>query len=184
MKRINFFATKDDLLYVLRNLEVSRPIKYTRAGQLIGLVPEIWKSGNDLPQLGKATGDQAVACDPFLIIEEGSSVQIESRSMFNGQERFDVDQSMNPDSVVLLPGGQWIDGAIISGSIATISTSPTSQALMRSAHSAVKQHFTRVRAFWVGPEALVALRSGKRLTYAIQSPSDFDLHEVDGARAL
>ena len=183
MKRINFFATKDDLLLVLRKLEASRPIKYTRAGQLVGPVPEIWKSGDDLPQLGKATGDQAVACDPFLVIDEDSTVHVESRRMFNGQERFDVYQYMNPDSIELRPGGEWTDGAIIPGDITTISTSPISQALMRSAHSAIKKHFTRVRAFWVGPEALVALRSGKRLTYAIQSPPAFDLHEETGDEA-
>ena len=183
MKRINFFATREDLLFVLRKLEASRPIKYTRAGRLIGPIPEIWKSGDDLPQLGKATGDQAVACDPFLIMEEDSTVQVESGRMFDGQERFDVYQNMNPDSIHLLPGGEWTDGAIISGSIATISTSPISQAFMRSAHSAVKKHFIRVQAFWVGPEALIALRSGKRLTQAVQSPPEFDLQEETGDRA-
>jgi hypothetical protein len=178
MKRINFFATKNDLLVVLRRLEASRPIQYTRAGRLIGPVPEIWKSGEDLPQLGKATGDQAVACDPFLVIEEASTIQVETKRMFNGQERFDVYQYMNPDSIELRPGGEWGDGAIIPGQITTMSTAPVSQALMRSAHSAIKKHFTHVQAFWVGPESLVALRSGKRLTQAVQSPPEFDLREA------
>jgi hypothetical protein len=178
MKRINFFATKDDLLLILKRLEASRPIKYTRAGRLIGPVPEIWKSGGDLPQLGEATGNQAVACDPFLVLEEASTVHVESKRMFNGQERFDVYQYMNPTSIELRPGGEWTDGTVISGQIATMSTSPISQALMRSAHGAVKKHFTRVRAFWVGPESLVALRSGKRLTQAVQSPTEFDLREA------
>jgi hypothetical protein len=103
--------------------------------------------------------------------------------MANTQERFDVYQNMNPDSIHLVLGGEWTDGAIISGSIATISKSPISQALMRSAHSAVKKHFTRVRAFWVGPEALIALRSGRRLTCAVQSPPEFDLQEETEDRA-
>jgi hypothetical protein len=176
-KRVHFFATKDDLLLVLRSLEGGRPIRYTRAGRVIGPVPEIWKSGEDLPQLGNATGDQVVVCDQFLITEEIPTIRVESRRMSTGEMRFDVYQSGNPDSVVLAPGGLWTDGAIISGSIATISESQTSHSLMRSARSAVKKQFTRVRAFWVGPEALVALRSGRRLTTAVQSPPEYDLRE-------
>jgi len=78
----------------------------------------------ELSELGKATADQAAACDPFLILEENLAVQVQSRRMFNGQLRFDADQSANPDSVVLLPGGKWSDGVLISGSFATFSMSP------------------------------------------------------------
>ena len=178
MKRINIFALTDDLLHILRGIETSIPVKYTRAGRISGPSPEVWKSGDELPGLGKASGDQAAACDGFLIVDKNSPVRVESKRMLNGAARFDVYQSGNPDSVELRPGGQWTDGTIISGSIATISESQVSQALMKSAHSAVRRHFTRVRAFWVGPEALVALRSGKRLTIAAQSPPEFDLREV------
>src|ERR1035438_7955067 len=126
MKRINFFATKDDLLLILQGLEASKSIKYTRASRLSGAEPEVWKTGGDLPQLGKATGDQAVAGDQFLVIEENSVIRVETRRMLNGVEKFDVYQSENPDSVVLVPGGQWTDNAIISGSIATLSESSVS----------------------------------------------------------
>jgi len=49
--------------------------------------------------------------------------------MADRQERFDVYQNMNPDSIHLLPGGEWTDGAIISGSIVTISKSAISQGI-------------------------------------------------------
>lgn len=178
MTRVYFFATKDDLLLVLGWLEAKMSVKYTRRGMLPGPEPEVWKSGADIPGLGRAAGDQAVSCDFFLIVDAPSAVNVVSRPMLNGERRYDVEQPGNPDSVLLNVGGEWDDGSLISGSVMTISQSNISQGLMRAIHNGVKKHFTRVRAYWVGPEALVWLRSGKRLTYAVQSPPEYDLKEI------
>jgi hypothetical protein len=89
-----------------------------------------------------------------------------------------VEQLDNPDSVLLIAGGEWKDGTVISGSVTTVSTSEFSKTLMRCVYSVVRKDFTKVRAYWVGPDALKALRNGRRLTIAIQSPPEFDLHEA------
>ena len=180
MKRIPFFATRNDLLLVLSELEEKRQIKYTRAGRQEGSESRVWESGANLPGLGRAAGDQAVACDSFLIFDGICTINVVSREMLSGDDRYDVDQGENPNTVILNVGGEWIDGSLISGSVTTVSASPISQSLMRTLHSGIKKHFTRVRAFWVGPEALSALRSGKRLTYAVQSPPEYDLTDVSG----
>jgi hypothetical protein len=113
-------------------------------------------------------------------MEEDSPIRVETMTMFDGDDRFDVEQPWNPHSVFLNVGGEWTDGTIISGTITTISNSPISRSLMRALHSRVKKHFTRVRAYWVGPDALAAFRAGRRLTMAIQSPPEYDLCENPG----
>lgn len=158
-------------------MESDRPLKYSNEGRLSAPTPSTWGKGSEVPNLGQATGDQHLACSPFLIVQAAANINVESSLMFDGVQRFDVQQSSNPDSVVLRPGGGWTDGSLVSGSITTISKSPISQALMRSAHSAVKKHFTRIQAFWVGPETLISLREGRRLTYAVQSPPEYSLRE-------
>jgi hypothetical protein len=178
MKRISFFATKNDLLLVLCELEAKRKVKYTRAGRIEGPEYQAWESGAYLPGLGFAAADQSVACDSFLILDGASAVTVTSQEMLSGDDRFDVDQARNPDSVNLNVGGEWVDGSLISGSATTNSETPVSQSLMRAIHSGIKKHFTRVQAFWVGPDALASLRAGKRLTYAVQSPPEYDLVEV------
>ncbi len=87
-------------------------------------------------------------------------------------------QMYNPDSIVLTPAGARGDSMIIAGLFATIGSTDTALALIRIARGAVKRHFTRVNAFWVGPEALVRLRGGARLTMAEQSPPLYDLRET------
>lgn len=175
-----FFALKGDLLLVLGELEAKRQVKYVQSGRLDGPEPQIWYSAADLPKLGLATGDQQAQCDDFLIVDRSTDVNISTRTMFSGDDRFDVDNGSNPDSIVFQPGGEWNDGAVISGRFATLHKTPASQALMRAVRSLVKKHFTRARAFWVGPEALAALRVGRRLTGAIQSPPEYDLCEETG----
>jgi hypothetical protein len=46
---------------------------------------------------------------------------------------------------------------------------------MKRFRAAMKESFTRVRAFWVGPQAMELLRNGKRLTLAEQCPPEMDL---------
>jgi hypothetical protein len=174
---INFFALKGDMLLVLGELEAKRQVKYVQGGRLDGPKPEIWYTATDLPSLGQATGDQQAACDDFLIVDRGADVLISTMTMLSGDDRFDVYNGGNPDSIEFQPAGEWKDGAIICGRFATLHKTPESQALMRMVRSRIKKHFTRVRAYWVGPEALTALRSGRRLTMAIQSPSEFNLCE-------
>jgi len=86
-----------------------------------------------------------------------------------------VDQLVNPDTVVLNPGGVWRGDILLYGRVATVSGSAESQRLMRRFRAAIRSGFRQVRAFWVGPEALRMLHSGKRLTIAEQSPRGFDL---------
>ena len=177
MARTYFFATRDDLLLVIGFVEAKRQLQYTRAGMLEGPEPKVWHSGANLPKLGTATADQAVACDSYLILNEDSPINVVTIRMNNGMDRFDVEQLSNPNSVIFSPGGRWVDGSFIAGSVTSMSNSPASQSLMRIMRSAIKKHFAQVRAFWVGPDALAALRSGKRLAYAIQSPPEYDLRE-------
>jgi hypothetical protein len=50
-----------------------------------------------------------------------------------------------------------------------------SRSLIGVARSSLRRTFRKVKAFWVGPDALLRLRSGERLTIAEQSPGSFDL---------
>jgi len=178
MKQIHFFALREDLLAMLELVETKGPLKYVRMGnfashEIAGI--SVFNRGADIPNLGKATADSWVACDSYLVCERETRVNQRSLRDMDGGERVCVDQLVNPNSVTFIPGGIWNEDVVLNGRIATASDSRISDALMKRFQAAVKKTFCKVRAFHVGPKALVLLESGKRLAGAVQSPREYDL---------
>src|ERR1700756_2597172 len=121
MSQISFFATKEDLLPVLIDIEERRPVKYAPVGTVPKSGPETWRTGTDLPHIGEATADQAINCDPFLVLDEAAGVRVRLITTIDGRKTYEVDQLFNPDTIMLFPGGEWRKGdAIIAGKFATI----------------------------------------------------------------
>jgi len=179
MSRIYFFATAADIHPVLKHLEDTLEIKYVDEGLLKGTTPSVWRYATEIHLVGFATADQEIGCEPFLIVRRDAEVMITPFRMMDGEIRLDVFPNGNPNSVLLRLGGFWKDGSLISGHFVASSDQEFSRMVMNSVRRLFKKHFTKVQAFWVGPEALSRLRSGKRLCMAIQSPSEYDLREPE-----
>jgi hypothetical protein len=177
VKRIYFYATKNDLLPALAAMEADCSVKYGAAGMSLQPVVQQWRQGSELPNLGTANGNQQVTCDAFLIFSADSELGIRSSVMFDGRTRYDVDQISHPESVVFTPAGYWKDGSIIEGSLTTLSNTVFAQEVMRKMLATMRKSFVAIRSSWVGREALSALWKGVRLTTAIRSPREFDLRQ-------
>ncbi|MGO8996410.1 MAG: hypothetical protein ACLQVI_24105 [Polyangiaceae bacterium] len=175
MKQILFFATGNDLLPVLEEVERVGPLHYARMGQFPKPEPETFSRGGELPRLGQATAESAISSEAYLVSEVAMQVHVRRIEGPGGAERFAVDQLANPDTVTLTPAGVWRGNVILHGRVATVSESPQSQALMRRFKRALEGRFTKVKAFWVGANALALLDAGKRLTIGAQSAPEFDL---------
>jgi hypothetical protein len=178
MKTIHFFALREDLLAILELVDGKGPLKYALTGNFLknevknGI--SVFNTGAEIPNLGKAGGDSSTICDAFLVCEAATEIKPE-HFQGNDGERVCVDQLMNPDSVIFLPGGEWDNGVVIQGHVGTASDSPISQALMKRFQAAIKKSFTKVKAFYVGPSAMVRLEKGERLTSSARSPREYDL---------
>ena len=172
-----FFALKGDLEAALETVEGPEPLRYTRMGQFAGRELETFVRGVDIPNFGRANTDSAIACESFVVAAR--SVAIVARPIISnsGDERYCVDQFANPDTVAFTPSGLWNDEVILHGRVATASSSQQSHALMKTFGAAFRKHFTKIKAFHVGPEARSLLATGRRLTVSAQSPSDGDLGE-------
>ncbi len=177
--QVHLFAADGDLLGVLQGFEKSRPVQYVLGGSFPSPVPESVRESALIPGLGTATGDQESACRMFLILDAAAEVTPREIRQSNGIIRFAFDQLLNPDSVVLWPGGVWKREAVISGSVGTASDSSESVWLLRQLRNGIRRGFVKVRGIHVGPRALEYMRSGYRLTHAVQSPRDYDLREDD-----
>jgi hypothetical protein len=178
MSRLYFFATGTDAILMLAPLEHELEVEYVEENRLGAPVPQRWKRAADLPSLGHASGDQEILCTSLLIMPTHAEVAVASRIMTDGETRYDVYQSNNPDSALIRLGGLWEDGSLISGHIISSSESALARKMMNVVRRSIKKSFAKIEGYWVGPEALALLRAGTRLCSAVQSPPQYDLHET------
>jgi hypothetical protein len=174
MAQLQFYALRGDLESLFTGLEKGSKFFYTRMGSYAVSVCTSMVSGNDIPQLGKASGESSTTCDTFLVTRT-ASIAMREIDLDGGGEHYLVDQLANPDSVTLTPGGLRKDTILISGRVATASDSQTSKDLMAEWSVAIRRSWTKVKAFYLGPAAAEFWRSSGRLTISVGASSDFDL---------
>jgi hypothetical protein len=96
-------------------------------------------------------------------------------SRYQDKDRWSVDQLANPDSTVLRHGGLFKENVLLQGEVRTAYKTKVAQRLQRAFDAAIRKHFVKIQAFYVGPAAGVLLDSGCRLTAAEQCPPESDL---------
>jgi hypothetical protein len=174
--QLHFYATAKDLLPIFELVEAKIPLGYTRTGLFDEDAYMTFGSGAELPTLTKALGvSSAVAGPGYLVTERPSLIHSRGIQQNDGRKKFAIDQLMNPDSIVFQHGGLYSDQILLSGRIATASDTPVATKLQRAFSTALTKKFVRVKAYWVGPDALALLERGARLTIGAASPSEFDL---------
>jgi len=157
-KRIDFYATRNDWLFLLGELEASQDVCYGLDWQDDPTRSTRWDRAIDIPNFGIATGTDTIKCNHFRVARNESD-RIEGMA------------------AELSPGGEFNAQTIISGRVATLYDDPRIQKIMRKLASLTKKHLTRVNGYWVGPDALEKLRAGARLTLNIHASADFNLRE-------
>jgi hypothetical protein len=168
-----FFATKNDILPVLRGVEARLPVKYVTRGHFPSTAAPTYHRGEDIPDLGIAPGDSHLSCPGFLICEP--SLEVNTRPIDGGRV-YAFDQLDNPDTITYSTGGLWKD-ILLYGRFATCTGtfSKIAKTLLQRYVYHLRKHFNYIGAYYVGPEAEEMLRQGKRLTLAEQTPTSFDL---------
>ena len=172
----HFYATASDLRPVFARVEATLDIQYIRAGLFDGPDREAFFYGADLPTLDQPlVATSACAGPSYLVTERDCPISQRIIHQDDGSVRYAIDQVDNPDSVTFLHGGFYSEEILLYGRVATVSNSPTATKLQRNFSSAVAKHFVKVRSFWVGHQAFIALNSGIRLTIGAESAREFDL---------
>ena len=130
----------------------------------------------DLPTLYQPQPFESASAGPaYLVTEVGTNVALRQLPLYEGKNRWSVDQLSNPDSTVFRHGGLYGDNILLHGEVRTAYKTTVATRLQRAFDAAVRKHFVKVRAFYVGCAAVALLDTGWRLTAAQQSPSEYDL---------
>lgn len=171
-----FFATADDLLPVLLSVEAKQAVVYTPCGHIHEPRAEHYRTARDLPTLFQPQPyESAVGGPAYLVTVAGTEVVLRQLSRYEGKDRWAVDQLANPDSTVLRHGGLYKENVLLQGEVRTAYKTAVAQRLQRAFDAAIRKHFVKVQAFYVGPAAEALLDSGCRLTAAEPCPPEYDL---------
>lgn len=169
----NFYATSDDLLEVFGHFEKTREVTYTPMGAVQSADLTIFQSGKYIPSLSspaKARYDHSYLVTPKTVRPIARQIPLRTGGM-----AYAVDQLVNPISIEFSQGGFYAPDILLDGRVATCSEHPDAVRLYRAFASSIAKVFSRVRAYYVGPQALALLKDGCRLTIGANSPRDYDL---------
>jgi hypothetical protein len=175
MPQRSFFASPDDLLSVFERVESRHSLSFVLAGMFETSQFALFHAGAALPTLRLPADRQSIGCPTYLVLWGSTPVNVRSVRQRTGGTRYAIDQLENPDSITLTHGGFHSPNVLISGRVATVSVTPTGKKLQSAFSNAIAKQFTRVNAFYVGPEAYELLRQGCRLTFNADTPPEYDL---------
>lgn len=178
MKSILFYATGEDVRKVLDSLQVKAPLKYAEYGvfpQGSGKTIETFSDLSKVVELGLADHDSSAGCRSFLVVKAGAEVQPRLVRLAGGTDAVAIDEMLNQGAATFCAGGWRRGDVLLHGRVGTSNSTQEAKMIVKLFETEFKKMFTKVKSFWVGPEALQALKAGKRLTASVHSPSEFDL---------
>lgn len=163
--QVPLFATPEDWSHLIAAVSSRRPLKLVKAGLFNAPLAQVFTDMNGL--------------DPLSIYlaldQEGKITMREVPQREGGAVKYSVDQAENPDSVSLHIGGMVGEKQLLAGQIGTIRSESGSQELYAEFAREIKRTFSKVKSYYVGPQALNLLAEGVRLSPTAKSSSTYDL---------
>lgn len=171
---VHFFATSSDLRSIIVEVESKQQLRYCRAGMFDSPDVLMLPSGLEIPHLGLSlSGDQNL--EPWwLVLLPGTDVTARAIPQRGGGTRYAIDQLSLPESLAFRPGGTFGE-CVIAGQAGMASDNPVSRLLFDLFSSEIRQHFRRIKSYFVGPDAERLLKKGCRLTSSVKSSRERDL---------
>ena len=169
VKRINFFATKNDMVSVLSKMEEQLPfgIKYIQCGKTDSI---LYSTVKDIPGLGTLKEKHSEIS--FLIMPNDEEVT----STQSGQ----VYQGDNPRSLEFDPSGISEDGTgLIHGLFATMEDNEISDGLLKAVKKIMNSECKKVRGWYIGKEAESLYGKLRFICIGLSEPEEYDFKIVE-----
>lgn len=169
VKRINFFATKNDMVSVLSEMEEQLPfgIKYIQCGKTDSI---LYSTVKDIPGLGTLKEKHSEIS--FLIMPNDEEVT----STQSGQ----VFQGDNPRSLEFDPSGISEDGTgLIHGLFATMEDNEISDGLLKAVKKIMNSECKKVRGWYIGKEAESLYGKLRFICIGLSEPEEYDFKIVE-----
>jgi hypothetical protein len=157
------FATRSDLMPRIEWIEWQKDLHYAISDMYKSKDIEILSSLLGIKEIGYNNTGQYTSGTQFLVVEKKYKIRTEKIRQKKGGYLYDVGPLKNPHSIIFQPGGIYNDSKLIRGSIGTVTESKKSIELYKFFSKEIVQGFTKIKDWYVGPEALKLMESGVRL---------------------
>ena len=169
VKRINFFATKNDMVSVLSEMEEQLPfgIKYIQCGKTDSI---LYSTVKDIPGLGTLKEKHSEIS--FLIMPNDEEVTSTQSGL--------VYQGDNPRSLEFDPSGISEDGTgLIHGLFATMEDNEISDGLLKAVKKIMNSECIKVRGWYIGKEAESLYGKLRFICIGLSEPEEYDFKIVE-----
>jgi hypothetical protein len=163
-RHIPFFATQGDLAPIAQEIGSKRPIDFVLAGLFTEPSLTVFQDFGSLRPL-----------ENYVIIDRGARVEIRAVPQRAGGVRYAVDQLANSTTLGLQLGGLINEQHLLASQIGTVSEHQVSIELFMLFAKAIRKNFEKIQSYYVGPQAVLMLDRGARLSSTTKSPPPYDL---------
>jgi hypothetical protein len=114
--------------------------------------------------------------DIFLIARSRDILVSYKVRQSDGSILYSIDQLGNPKSLSMMLGRQFQEkSSLLSSQVGTCSSNRDSLYLYKIFEGTIFQHFTKVKSYYLGPEALSLFNQGFRLCCTLKASKIYDL---------
>lgn len=174
-KEIFFFATKNDLLSIINEVQRYESLKYIPTGSYLSKDIIEYLSLEKYENLGiNKSGDHQT--ESFLVLRKTDRLRIREVEQTDGSLLYFVDQLENEDSIVLWPGGINKGEFLICGHASTINESKLSRVLFNYFSKNIKRLCKKqVGRYYIGEGAQSLYGEMRFITINVNQSTDYDL---------
>ena len=171
-KRINFFATRNDMVLLLKELEISFEVKYVLSYDTMVISNKIleYSSVESIPNLDNLRKKHSEKM--FLIMRQGA-VPLKKKT----PRGVKVIQGENLESVGFDPSGFSEDGScLIHGIFSTMEENAFSKEIFNAVRRLLNKQFTKVRGWYFGDEAMSLNGKVRYVCIGTNEPEEYDFY--------
>lgn len=171
---MRFFATKQDLLPVIFDLDSKSHFQYCASGLFDSPDIRYYSSLFFVPQLGVAQRDSTQSSS-YLVLGSNKLIQTRAIPQRSGGVKYAIDQLINPNTAVFRLGGIYKAGVLVEGTVGTASKSEYASFTDKLLRKTLAKHFRKLASgCYIGSEAKSLLEQGWRLVQSESQPYEYD----------
>jgi len=109
---------------------------------------------DEVPNLGVAEFGALVQENSYLVLPANEPPAPREIHLNSGGIRYAFDQLINPDSLIMTPGGLWKNNCYVVGEVSSLHNTGISVTVPKKIRSVLRKKYRYSDGYWVGPKCI------------------------------